>query len=89
MSNFVLQSNNFFLFVFRIVFNMTFVFIQNQKKIPIMGNFKLFGFGPKQMLAIGVLAVVAIIVYDQYIAPKISGVSAGNAGNQINEEGGN
>lgn len=45
-----------------------------------MKNFKLFGFGAKQMLGIAILAVVAIMVYDSYVAPKISGINVANSG---------
>lgn len=47
-----------------------------------MKGMKLFGFGWKQMLGIAVLAVVAILIYDQYVAPKISGVSAPATGGE-------
>lgn len=43
-----------------------------------MKDFKLLGFGLKQMLAIAVVAVVAVMVYDNYIGPKISGMSTPN-----------
>jgi len=49
-------------------------------------NFKLGGFGLKAMLVIAVIAVVAVYVYDSYIAPKMAGVTAPSMDNSNNTQ---